>query len=279
MITTAGGWFHRLGLDALCRRILVKDGRFAVVLHGVSAQRVEGVPREVQPSFSAGELEAALAWIGARFGFLSPEAFLRGEPGVLLTLDDGLANNATNALPVLERFGAPAVFFASARHVRSPRDWLGPVRRLARSHWGEESKVPEALAADFFDGMSAEQLAACGRHPLVTIGGHSETHPLLTGCSDEALQAELVGSRRYLQQVSGQPVDLFAYPTGDYDRRVASAVRAAGYRAAFALDSRAVGMPAFEIPRVGLYGSAPGYLALKLSGLHRPPLQQETRYA
>ncbi len=263
-------------MDALGRRLLVRDGRYVLMFHGVSACRVPDVPHDIQPYFSASELAFTLDWIAARFAFLTPEALLgTSEPGVLLTFDDGLANNATNALPVLETIGAPAVFFVSSQHVRRPRDWLAPVRRLARSHWGAEGNVPQSLAADFFDGMDVDQLSVCGRHPLITIGGHTDSHPFLTRCSDAEFQAELVDSRAYLQGISGQAVDLFAYPTGDYDRRVALAVRAAGYRAAFALDRRGAGLPAYEIPRIGLYSADPGYLGLKLSGLHRPPIWRE----
>ena len=50
------------------------------------------------------------------------------------------------------------------------------------------------------------------------------------------------------------------------------AVRACGYRAAFAVDPQPVGLAAYEIPRVGLYEATPAYLSLKLSGLHRQAL-------
>ncbi|MGB5757851.1 MAG: hypothetical protein WBM50_13125, partial [Acidimicrobiales bacterium] len=42
----------------------------------------------------------------------------------------------------------------------------------------------------------------------------------------------LVASRHWLQQVSGQPVELFAYPSGHHDGRVRAALAGAGYGAA-----------------------------------------------
>jgi hypothetical protein len=87
------------------------------------------------------------------------------------------------------------------------------------------------------------------------------------------MRRELSESRSYLQRISGQAVDCFAYPYGDYDRRVAEEVCAAGYRAAFVVDPLPVGMPAYEIPRVALYYSRVEYLSVKLSGLHRRPLR------
>jgi hypothetical protein len=67
-------------------------------------------------------------------------------------------------------------------------------------------------------------------------------------------------------------VDCFAYPYGYYNRMVAEAVRAVGYRAAFAVDALPVGLPGYEIPRVGIYAAHSDYLSVKLSGLHRRAL-------
>ena len=66
------------------------------------------------------------------------------------------------------------------------------------------------------------------------IGDHTIHHPDLTTLSDADLWAELADSRAELQALSGQPVDLLAYPYGAYDSRVISFARAAGYRGAVA---------------------------------------------
>jgi peptidoglycan/xylan/chitin deacetylase (PgdA/CDA1 family) len=186
-----------------------------------------------------------------------------------------LAGNFTEAIPLLEKFDAPAVFFVATQHVRDPQDWLPASRSLADQIWPDGRY--DATAHALFDGMSEKQLFAASQHPLITIGSHTITHPFLTRCDDATLEHELVASRRYLEEVTGHPVDLFAYPTGDYDRRVAEAVRRAGYRAAFAETSRDMDLPAYEIPRVGLYRHDPAYLSFKLSGLHQPALKE--RYA
>ncbi len=270
-LATRGLWIT--GLADLARRALTRSKSFVVTFHGIAARRDDDLPAAVQPAFDAAELRAAIDWIGRRFDYLTPSELLQGERcGVLLTFDDGFANNATNALPVLEELGAPAVFFVAAQHVRDPRDWLPATRETVRRHWDREDLVSDPIARDLYDGMSREQLASCARHPLVTIGSHTVHHPLLTGCEDATLAAELEGSKALLEDWCGRGVDLFAYPAGDYDLRVARAVRAAGYRAAFAEDSREVGLPPYEIPRVDLYDCRAPYLAAKLSGLHRRAL-------
>ena len=55
------------------------------------------------------------------YGFVSPRQILEGlQPGgrhILLTFDDGYFNNV-RALPIMEEFNAPAVFFVSSDHMR-----------------------------------------------------------------------------------------------------------------------------------------------------------------
>lgn len=269
----AGEILTRLQLTRLARATLTRNKRFAVVFHGVVSQRPAQIPLHRQPSLSVDELRLTLGWMQRNFQFLTPTEFLEtDQPGVLLTFDDGFASNFTNALPVLNEFQAPAIFFVSTQHVSDPQNWLGFCRAWAKAYWGDESKVPREIGAEFYDGMSIEQLKTCANHPLITIGAHTVTHPVLTECSDEQLSYELSEAQRFLRQTTGQAVDLFAYPKSEFDQRVALAVKNVGYRAAFATDSRGLDMAAFEIPRIGIYYPTRSYLELKMSGLHRRPL-------
>lgn len=262
--------FHRSGLAALARRALALRGRFVIELHGVPRRRPRGLPASLRPPLVRDDLRRILEWLGRRFAFLAPEEFLAAEtPGVLLTFDDGFANQA-EAVPLLEEFSAPAVFFVTTRHVRDPTDWLPFVRRQIEEH-GTGSATDEELH-ELFDGMSLGQLSACAENPWVTLGSHTVSHPFLTRCDDAELRRELVDSRFRLEEQAGKPVDLLAYPSGDYDARVAEAAREAGYRAAFVEDSAGLGLGLYEIPRIGLYRAEESYLAAKLSGLHRRPL-------
>jgi peptidoglycan/xylan/chitin deacetylase (PgdA/CDA1 family) len=264
----------KAGLGRIARALLVRRGRFVLMLHGVPSRHWPGVPLFSQAGVTAAQLSEILKWLSSRFNLLSAADFLQGRrSGVLLTFDDGLANNVTNALPVLEQYGAPAVFFITTQHVQQPRQWLPFTQKKAAAGWSRPEEVPEEVARDLFDGMSRQQVKQCAAHPLVTIGAHSVSHALLTRCDEANLKQELTASRRYLEELTGEQVTLFAYPTGDYDSRVISATRQAGYEAAFVVDSKQLGMPRFEIPRVGLYRSDAAYLDLKLSGLHRLPLR------
>ncbi len=142
-----------------------------------------------------------------------------------------------------------------------------------RSAWANAEEAPPDIAYDLFDGMSEDQLRACAASGLVTIGAHSVSHPRLTTLADEALETEIVESRATLEAVTGKRVDLFAYPYGDADERVAGAVASAGFRAAFVEQPLPISQAHLAIPRVGIHRPGPPYLAAKLSGLHDRPLR------
>jgi peptidoglycan/xylan/chitin deacetylase (PgdA/CDA1 family) len=101
------------------------------------------------------------------------------------------------------------------------------------------------------------ELAACS---LVTIGAHSHAHSLLTQMSASDTTADVAKSRRMLQEWTGQSVEHFAYPSGEYDPRVRENVVSCGFRTAVTTEKRLwrSGCDPFAIPRmsVGRYDSA-----------------------
>jgi peptidoglycan/xylan/chitin deacetylase (PgdA/CDA1 family) len=67
---------------------------------------------------------------------------------------------------------------------------------------------------------------------VVEIGCHTCSHPVLSKCSDDELETEVVASKAAIEREIGRPVVSFAYPNGqakDYDARVIGKVRKAGY--------------------------------------------------
>ena len=83
--------------------------------------------------------------------------------------------------------------------------------------------------------MNDEQVRGLHRGGMV-VGAHTVSHPMLARLSDADALAELRDSRATLQQMTGAPVTLFAYPNGhpdeDYSARTAELVRTAGFEAA-----------------------------------------------
>lgn len=121
---------------------------------------------------------------------------------VAITFDDGWLTQYENALPILEQMHFTATFFVITAQV------------------GRGSMY-----------MNVDELTTLQRAGMV-VASHTRTHPNLTKASDSQLRDEVLGSRQDLQKMLGVSVDLFAYPYGSWDKRVAAAVQDAGYRAA-----------------------------------------------
>jgi peptidoglycan/xylan/chitin deacetylase (PgdA/CDA1 family) len=85
------------------------------------------------------------------------------------------------------------------------------------------------------EALTRDQLRRLADHPLVTIGGHTATHPNLAHVSASGVHWEMAENRKFLQDATGQPVEHFAYPFG-HDRacgeREAKICREVGFRTA-----------------------------------------------
>lgn len=180
-------------------------------------------------------------WLLHRLGYtgLSMSAampYLRGERQgrvVVITLDDGYADNLDAALPLLQKFGFSATVYMVSGAIGQFNAW--DAERLA---------IRKRL-------MTAPELRQWSEGGM-EVGAHTRNHPRLTRCDDAALQDEVRGSRMELEDVTGVAVTQFCYPYGDVDDRVVAATRAAGYVAATTTRrGRAVpGADLWRLPRV-----------------------------
>lgn len=78
--------------------------------------------------------------------------------------------------------------------------------------------------------VTEEELAEIYREH--ELGGHSLTHPVLTGQDSAQAMYEIIEDKRRLEQVAGRPMTMFAYPYGVYSEEVISLLRLAGYQGA-----------------------------------------------
>lgn len=159
---------------------------------------------------------ALLKWL--RYEVLSLEEYLRCRRegrrlparSVVITIDDGYADNRSVAYPVLERHGYSATIFLVVDRVGGVNDWTddGALARRELLSWKD---VQEMLRAG------------------IQFGAHTRTHPRLSALSPEAARREIIGSQVELARVTGAPIRLFAYPYGDCDARDQSIVAQAGF--------------------------------------------------
>jgi peptidoglycan/xylan/chitin deacetylase (PgdA/CDA1 family) len=63
--------------------------------------------------------------------------------------------------------------------------------------------------------MRWDELQAVAQNPLITIGAHTVTHPMLAKHSDAVARAEMADSRDAIRAKLGLVAEHFAYPVGD----------------------------------------------------------------
>lgn len=122
----------------------------------------------------------------------------------LITFDDGYADFAEVAMPILDEYGFPSTLFVTS-------GWLG--RR-------------GMLSAGSITALAGTR---------TEIGAHSVTHPHLDTVPGRMTRLEATRSKDALEALVGRPVTSFAYPHGSHSASTVSAVAGAGYDTAHAV--------------------------------------------
>ena len=100
--------------------------------------------------------------------------------------------------------------------------------------------------------MSEADVAALAEHDQYFLGAHSVNHLWLPEQRPDTARAEILNSRRQLEDIISREVTLFSYPYGAYDDNVVAMTAAAGYRACVTVDSNGAGpeIDPYRIPRI-----------------------------
>jgi peptidoglycan/xylan/chitin deacetylase (PgdA/CDA1 family) len=165
---------------------------------------------------------------------------------VMFTFDDGYADFAEHAWPILQEHGFTAQVFVVAGKVGGRADWDAAM--------GE--------AAPLMDWATLRRLAQEG----VEIGSHSLTHAKLTRLSVAQAHREAKASFDLIAAEIGQAPRTFAYPFGLRDPFVQQVVADCGYRLGFSCIGGAATLssPALKLPRIEAYGDDLEVFARKL---------------
>jgi peptidoglycan/xylan/chitin deacetylase (PgdA/CDA1 family) len=152
----------------------------------------------------------------------------------LITFDDGFADFATTAFPILRDHGYSAIVFVPTGKLGAREDWRG-------------SNEPSRALMSW---KTIEELEASG----VEFGGHGVTHADLTRLSAEERRNEIDGCARELGARIGRPVRAFAAPYGNVNRAVLEDV-ARTYKVAFGtrFDRARPTDDRFDVPRIEMH--------------------------
>ena len=199
------------------------------------------------------------------YRFVSPDDLLDGlgpeGKYALITFDDGYFNN-TLALPVLEEFGVPAVFFVSTGHVHqgkcfwwdvlhrelsatgaSPRTIYREATRL-KVHTTEQIEAmlterfgPGAFTprGDIDRPFTPSELRDFAGHPRVHLGNHTADHAILTNYSPEQVREQIVDAQESLRAMAGVSPSVIAYPNGAHTGMILRTCDELGMKAGFTI--------------------------------------------
>lgn len=212
-----------------------------------------------QQGFTVAMLREFLAhFTRAGYRFLSPrdlaKDLLPEGKYVLLTFDDGYFNN-TRALPLLEEFQVPAVFFISSGHVKHGKAfWWDALYRESKKRGRFAAEVHRRIAvykqmappqieadicsrfgrlalfpvSDLDRPFTPSELAKFANHPLVFLGNHTRDHAILTNCISEEIRSQIDDCQESLREMTGKTPEIIAYPNGNCSHEIAEAARDAG---------------------------------------------------
>lgn len=117
---------------------------------------------------------------------------------VVLTFDDGNADNYEHAFPVLKKYGFPATIFIA-------------VRLIGKKGF-----------------LTWEQIVEMEKGGI-TFGSHTLNHVYLPDLSQSKQKKEIYASKKILERRLGHSVNHFCYPKGGFSNEIKGFVRSAGY--------------------------------------------------
>ena len=142
----------------------------------------------------------------------------RKRRSLVLTFDDGWADNYSDLFPILRHYDIAATFFLT--------DQRG-------GRFLTDAQIKEMLTAG-----------------VMEVGGHTSHHVRLAqACDATTARQEIEENKRALERLTGRPIVSFAYPFGDFSEREEALVHDAGYRFAVTMHKKARRLELLRIPR------------------------------
>lgn len=219
-----------------------------LVYHTISSP-AEALPGDID--ISPERFERQLQWLSRWKKVVRLYQTLRApasERLVAITFDDGFRDNLTVALPLLEKYNLPMTLFVTAGFLGKP------------------------------GYLSYDELRDMASHPLVTIGAHGLRHLHFTRLEVHEARYELIESKRILEDVTGNSIELMAWPYGECDAQVERLSEECGYRASWSVWKGGNHRHSLWRVPLGRNDNLPRFIA-KASGAYFPVKAVEKRVA
>jgi peptidoglycan/xylan/chitin deacetylase (PgdA/CDA1 family) len=209
----------------------------------------------------AAKFEKQMAYLSKKCLVVKPSEIInqKGEHSnkkiAAITFDDAFVSIADNCFPILKKYCFTAGIFVPTKYLGRLPNWAS----------GRHCTDTDELV------MNEQQIAELDRQGY-EIFSHTVSHPVLTDISDDALEIELVDSKKTLEKILGHQVCAISYPHGAYDDRVCNAARKAGYDLGFTIEPDLIDNFT-EMLKIGRVSVSPddslAKFKLKVSGAYR----------
>ena len=226
--------------------------------------------------------------------FVSPMDVIKGlvpnKNYALITFDDGYYNNHL-ALPILQEYKVPAVFFISANHILQNKCYWwdivyreriknstpieiidkeiinlkqqknDQIERYIKDEFGTMAFHP---IGDIDRPFNAKELKQFSENEFVFIGNHTCNHAILTNYSYAEMKSEILGAQKAIHDITGITPISIAYPNGDFEVDMIPIFKECGLKLGitviggknyFPIDMN--GIDAFLLNRFTLWGNKP----------------------
>ena len=258
---------------ALCRE---KNALMSFLFHSLFASEQDIARNHIDPldRTTTRQLRRLIRYYLAHgYQFVTPADVVAGlrpdRKYALLSFDDGYFNNHL-ALPILEEFGVPAVFFIATDNVRQGKCFWWDVlyREMVRRGASDreiyregvrlktlpteriEEELSERFGANAFTPrgdldrpMTPAELRAFARHPRVRIGNHTANHAILTNYGPAEARRQVARAQEWLGEELGKAPEAIAYPNGGHDAAVVKSCRELGLRVGFTVRPEKTELP------------------------------------
>lgn len=166
---------------------------------------------------------------------------------MVITFDDGHRGNAalTN---IFRRYGITPTIFLCSSIINSPRKFWFKLPginskamktksnqerlRVLREKYG--FNVAQQFPSDEWQALNSYELDTMMQ--VFDLQSHTCFHPILTTCTREEAELEIVESKAALSRDLKKEIRHFAYPNGDYSEREIGILKEAGYDSARSTD-------------------------------------------
>ncbi len=140
--------------------------------------------------------------------FLDTGKWLKEKPGIIISFDDGLRNNFTEALPIIEEFGFIGWFCIPASFHQMKHEEQNLFAQKNSIIINDEKCNEIAMSSDDLIKLSKNHV----------ILSHTMTHKRLTaGLETKKLNQELIQSKNVLEKIINKKVYGFCWVGGEID--------------------------------------------------------------